>query len=170
MLSLSEAWGTKFFPTAVAPKDLTTMIFASAMNLTGARSLSESAFQQNCNRAASIALPFAEAAAFVQRSYNLHPDYRIVVLGQSGVNGGVASHAVVTDAEGCIVFDTYATCRASYFPGMSCSYNGPALPMQVSVLHSISYQEAYGELQQAGLWKTNAWSWDKDMPRGTDYL
>lgn len=166
MLSLSQAWGTKFFPTAVEPKALTTLIFASAMNLTGARALAESAVEQNCHRAAQVARPFAEAAEFIQRVYNKHPDYEIVVLGQ----GGMASHSVVTDAEGRIVFDTYESCRLQYFPGCSYSYNMPGFVNELSPQARVSLYEAYKELQEQGLWKDNAGSWDVDLPRGLDSL
>lgn len=170
MLSLSQAWGTKFFPTAVEPCALTTLIFASAMNLTGARSLSESAAMQNCNRAAQVARPFAECAQFIQRVYNKHPEYNIVVLGQSGVRGGMASHAVVTDSEGQVVFDSFEGSRCQYFPGIAYTYTMPGGEWELSPLSSQTLVEAYSALQQEGLWKDNAWSWDNDMPRGSDYL
>ncbi|UAW53236.1 hypothetical protein pEaSNUABM30_00118 [Erwinia phage pEa_SNUABM_30] len=167
MLSLSQAWGTKFFPTAVEPEALTTLIFASAMNLTGARSLSESAVEQNCHRAAQVARPFAEAAEFIQRVYNKHPDYQIVVLGQ----GGMASHCVVADAEGQIVFDTFESCRLQYFPGCMYSYSlGAAGSNEVSVQARATLFDAYRTLQDQGLWKDNAGSWDVDLPRGLDSL
>lgn len=166
MLSLSQAWGTKFFPTAVEPSALTTMIFASAMNLTGARSLSESAVEQNCPRAAQIARPFADAAQFVQRVYSKHPEYQIVVLGTSGM----ASHAIVVDGDGEIVFDSYANCRAQYFPNTLYSYSMTGFTQDLKPLASISLHGAYRTLQEEGLWKDNSWSWDVDMPRGTDYL
>lgn len=170
MLSLQEAWGTKFFPTAVSPDSLCAMIFASAMNLTGARSLSESALQQNCGRAASIARPFAECAEFIQRCYNKHPEYRIVVLGQGGVDNSMPAHAIVENDAGEIVFDTYAGCRSQYAPGCHYAYNLAPVGMSLSVLAAMSLQEAYDALQQTGVWKDNAWSWDNDMPRGSDYL
>lgn len=169
MLSLSQAWGTKFFPTAVEPEALTTLVFASAMNLTGARSLSEAAHEFNCTRAAAIARPFAEAAQYIQRVYNKHPDYRIVVLGTSSL--GLASHVIVTDADGCIVQDTYENCRLQYIPGISYSYSmGGPIGSELQVLSSASLYDAYKTLQAEGLWKDNAWSWDVDMPRGCDYL
>lgn len=167
MLSLSQAWGTKFFPTAVEPESLATLIFASAMNLTGARSLSESAVEQNCHRAAQVARPFAEAAEYIQRVYNKHPQYQIVVLGQ----GGMASHSVVADEEGRIVFDTYEANRLQYFPGCSYTYNlGAAGVNEVSVQARVTLHDAYLTLQQEGLWKDNAGSWDVDLPRGLDAL
>lgn len=167
MLSLSQAWGTKFFPTAVEPESLATLIFASAMNLTGARSLSESAAQFNCNRAAAVARPFADCAEFIQRCYKQHPDYDIVILGQ----GGMASHAVISNSEGQIVFDTYEATRTQYFPGcMYCYSLGAAGINEVSVQARVSLYDAYKELQNQGLWKDNAGSWDVDLPRGLDSL
>ncbi|QYW04452.1 hypothetical protein pEaSNUABM14_00127 [Erwinia phage pEa_SNUABM_14] len=166
MLSLDQAWGTKFFPTAIAPNDLTTMIFASAMNLTGARSLSESAFEQNCTRAAQVARPFAEAALFIQRNYNKHPDYRIVVLGPTIV----ASHAVVTDADGCIVHDSYEGQRLSYLPESIYSYSMSDFGTELQVLASCSLYDAYKRLQDNGLWVDNSGRWEVNMPRGSDYL
>lgn len=167
MLSLSQAWGTKFFPTAVEPKALTTLIFASAMNLTGARALAESAVEQNCHRAATVARPFAAAAEFIQRVYNKHPNYQIVVLGQ----GGMASHCVVADEEGRVVFDTYEATRTQYFPGYFYSYSlGAAGVNEVSVQASATLYEAYKELQEQGLWKDNSGSWCVDLPRGLDSL
>ncbi|QZE56320.1 hypothetical protein pEaSNUABM40_00124 [Erwinia phage pEa_SNUABM_40] len=167
MLSLSQAWGTKFFPTAVEPHALTTLIFASAMNLTGARALAESAVEQNCHRAAQVARPFADAAYFIQRVYNKHPNYQIVVLGQ----GVMASHAVVADEEGRIVFDTYEAARRQYFPGCSYCYDlGAAGINELSVLSRATLYEAYQVLQNEGLWKDNAGSWDVDLPRGLEPL
>lgn len=171
MLSLSQAWGTKFFPTAVEPKALATLIFASAMNLTGARSLSESASLQNCNRAAQIARPFAECAEFIQRVYNKHPDYNIVVLGVgSAKDDGFATHAIITDGDGCIVKDTYESQRLQYFPGNLYSYSRDNFASELLPLASISLYDAYCELQHQGLWKDNAGSWDVDLPRGLDAL
>jgi len=166
MLSLSQAWGTKFFPTAVEPSALNTLIFASAMNLTGARSLSESALQANCHRAAQVARPFAECAEFIQRNYNKHPDYQIVVLGLSGI----ASHAVIMDNAYNIVFDSYSQARSHYLPETCFTYVRQGFDQTLDVLSSSTFRAAYEQLQDAGYWKDNAWSWDVDMPRGQDRL
>lgn len=167
MLSLSQAWGTKFFPTAVEPSALATLIFASAMNLTGARALSESAYQQNNTRAAQVARPFAECAEFIQRNYNLHPEYQIVILGTSGM----ASHAIITDGEGCIMHDTYAGSRLQYFPNTLYSYSlAGSVSNEMQKLASVSLYGAYKVLQDQGFWKDNSGSWAVDLPRGLDAL
>lgn len=171
MLSLSQAWGTKFFPTAVEPRALATLIFASAMNLTGARSLSESAVEQNCHRAAQVARPFAECAEFIQRVYNKHPDYRIVILGVSSARDNCfATHAIITDAGGRIVKDTYEGQRLQYIPDAVYNYALSNFASTLQPVASISLYDAYQDLQQQGLWKDNAGSWDVDMPRGLEPL
>lgn len=167
MLTLKEAWGTTFYPTQLAPKDLAVMVVAASMNLTGARSIVEASSVSNCGRAAAKALCFNDAASFIQRNYRKHPDLRVVILGSS-----LSGHCIVVDADGCPVADSNSGSRMSYVPNVAYTYLIPYsdVPWSMDVAASVSIVDAVRCLNDMGYWKDNAWGYDKSRPRGGDYL
>lgn len=167
MLSLNSAWGTNFFPTQLNPQDLAVMVFAGAMNLTGARPVIEQAYRAESSRAAVVARPFADCAQYVQRDYRLQPEHRIAILGNSQ-----ACHAVITDASGEVVYDPHEGQRMGYIPGVVFSYGDPERDFSADygVMAEISYSDALDVLKQSGKWIDNSLSLRVDSARAQDWL
>lgn len=170
MLTLKQAWGKNFPATSVEPKALGICVVACAMNLTGARFISNSALEAPNVRLAVTLQPFRDVVNFIQRDYHKNPDHKVVILG-----AGYAQNAIIKHANGDIVYDPMGDRRVSNtgdFYLYREAENRPHVysPKAMRYMSSISYMEAVKELRAAGLWVDHAWGYDQDNARGSSYL
>lgn len=171
MLTIEQAWGKNPALTEVAPAALAVCTVACALNLTGARFVSNAALINDNNRLATLAQSFLSVVNFIQRDYHKHPDHIIAILGS-----GVPMSAVILDhTDGSIVYDPNESSRVSQvgnFYMYRKAENRPHVyaPQGLRVMEKISYIDAVKQLRTLGLWVDHAWGYDQDNARGSNYL
>ncbi len=171
MLNFDEAWGKKFNCLDVEPQSLAVMIVACSQNLTGARAVSDTAYEVHNSRLSALLRPFLETVLFIQRDYHANPEHKVVILGTNGRPMSV----IIKDSNGKIVYDPREDQRVSV-TGINYLYRVPSVrphvynSMPLQELASISYLDGVKELRKRDLWKDNSWGYDQDFARGSNYL